>query len=223
MARRAPARRAMSFLELAAVVAIVGLLTVDGDFHLWQLDAQQRRGRGFCPQSWRSPWFTLVGQPLPRATTTICNSHRRPPMPRALPSTVAPAVATSRSTPPAPYRKDVTLSASHAVLEFDFDGAALAGYSIDIAGEQRSWNISVVTLTGTSHCQRNHAVAGVSYLFLGIVHAAFSPQPRSDRSPESLRSGLDRGYAGRPSTIRLKFVTRLHHNPKKRASRCSRW
>jgi hypothetical protein len=48
-----------------------------------------------------------------------------------------------------PVPQDVALSGSHAVLEFDFDGAALAAYTLTVAGDNRSWTVSVVTLTGT--------------------------------------------------------------------------
>jgi len=43
----------------------------------------------------------------------------------------------------------VTVTSANSTLEYDFDGSALAGYSIDVAGPDRSWNISVALLTGT--------------------------------------------------------------------------
>jgi hypothetical protein len=43
----------------------------------------------------------------------------------------------------------VTVTASHTTLEFDFDGAALAAYSISIAGPKRSWSVSTVIVTGS--------------------------------------------------------------------------
>lgn len=42
----------------------------------------------------------------------------------------------------------VNVTASHTALEFDFDGAALAAYSISIAGPKRSWTVSTVIATG---------------------------------------------------------------------------
>jgi hypothetical protein len=42
----------------------------------------------------------------------------------------------------------VVATASHATLEFDFGGAALAGYSVAVAGPNRSWTVSTVMATG---------------------------------------------------------------------------
>jgi hypothetical protein len=42
----------------------------------------------------------------------------------------------------------VTVTASHATLEFNFDGASLAAYSVNVAGPRRSWAISTVMATG---------------------------------------------------------------------------
>lgn len=42
----------------------------------------------------------------------------------------------------------VTVTASHTTLEFDFDGAALASYSIVVAGPSRSWTVSTTAVTG---------------------------------------------------------------------------
>jgi hypothetical protein len=42
----------------------------------------------------------------------------------------------------------VVATASHTILEFDFGGAALAGYSITVAGPNRSWTVSTVMATG---------------------------------------------------------------------------
>ena len=43
----------------------------------------------------------------------------------------------------------VTVSASHATLEFDFDGAALAAYSASVVAPNRTWTVSTVMATGT--------------------------------------------------------------------------
>jgi hypothetical protein len=47
-----------------------------------------------------------------------------------------------------PIPSGVNVTTSHATLEFDFDGAALAAYSISIAGPKRSWTVSTVIATG---------------------------------------------------------------------------
>lgn len=44
---------------------------------------------------------------------------------------------------------DVTVTSGVSVLEFDFEGSALGAYSVTIAGPDRSWNVSVVMLTGS--------------------------------------------------------------------------
>jgi hypothetical protein len=42
----------------------------------------------------------------------------------------------------------VTASSSHATLEFDFDGAALAAYYVSVVAPNRTWTISTVMATG---------------------------------------------------------------------------
>ena len=43
---------------------------------------------------------------------------------------------------------DVLATSADTDLEFDFEGSALASYSVAIAGPDRSWAVSVVQLTG---------------------------------------------------------------------------
>ena len=49
----------------------------------------------------------------------------------------------------------VVATASHTTLEFDFGGAALAGYSIAVAGPNRSWTVSTVMATGAVRTTAN--------------------------------------------------------------------
>jgi hypothetical protein len=42
----------------------------------------------------------------------------------------------------------VTVTASNGTLEFDFDGAALAAYSVVVAGPNRTWTVSTIMATG---------------------------------------------------------------------------
>jgi hypothetical protein len=42
----------------------------------------------------------------------------------------------------------VSVTARHGTLEFNFDGGALAAYSVNVAGPQRTWAISTVMTTG---------------------------------------------------------------------------
>ena len=147
MARRAPARRAMSFLELAVVVSIVGLLTVTAITSLGSSTFSNGGAEGFV----RKMSLALVH--ARRATISTGDNHYLQLSPSAANATSYALyrrtgggdvqVDVSRAVP-----QDVTVSSSHDVLEFDFDGAALAGYSLDVSGDQGSWNLSVVTLTG---------------------------------------------------------------------------
>lgn len=47
-----------------------------------------------------------------------------------------------------PLSDDVTLTVSSTVLEFDFEGHALAAYTIDCVGEARSFHLAVIPITG---------------------------------------------------------------------------
>ena len=44
---------------------------------------------------------------------------------------------------------DVAVTSSSNTLEFDFEGSALASYTLTIAGTDRSWSVSVTMLTGS--------------------------------------------------------------------------
>ncbi len=43
---------------------------------------------------------------------------------------------------------NVTFSATSATLEFDFDGASLAAYTVTVTGPTRTWTITTVMATG---------------------------------------------------------------------------
>jgi type II secretory pathway pseudopilin PulG len=147
MARRAPARRAMSFLELAVVVSIIGLLTATAITTFGTSTLSNGGAEGFARK------LSLALIHARRATISTGDNHFVQLTPSAANAT---SFAIYRRTgggdvqvdASRPVPQDVTLTGSHAVLEFDFDGAALAGYSLTIAGDNRSWTISVVTLTG---------------------------------------------------------------------------
>jgi hypothetical protein len=138
----------MSFLELAAVVAIVGLLAVSAISTFGSPTLSNGGAEGFVRK------LTLALVHARRATIATGDNHYLQLSPSAGSATSFALfrrtgggdvqVDATRTVP-----QEVTLSASNAVLEFDFDGAALAGYSIDVAGDNRSWNIAVVTLTGS--------------------------------------------------------------------------
>ena len=127
MARRVHSRRAISLLELAAVGAILGLLVLAG--------------------------ITRFGH-AKRATISTGDNHY-----------VQLSPASGSVTSFALFRRasggdvqidqthtvplDVTVSSVERVLEYDFDGTALAAYSIAVVGPDRSWSVTVVPLTGS--------------------------------------------------------------------------
>lgn len=137
----------MSFLELAAVVAIVSLLTVTAIGTFGNATLSNGGAEGLARK------LTLALNHARRATIATGDNHYVQLSPSSAAATSfalyrrigsgSVQVDASHAVP-----RDVTLSASHDVLEFGFDGAAMAGYSLDIAGKNRSWNITVVTLTG---------------------------------------------------------------------------
>jgi type II secretory pathway pseudopilin PulG len=49
----------------------------------------------------------------------------------------------------------VVATASHTTLEFDFGGASLGGYSVAVAGPNRSWTVSTVMATGAVRTAAN--------------------------------------------------------------------
>ncbi len=148
IARRTPVRRAMSFLELAVVVAIVGMLTVAAVTSFGSSTLSNGGAEGFVRK------LSLALIHARRATISTGENHYVQFSPAAANATSFVLyrrtaggdipVDVSRPVPP-----DITLSSSHAALEFDFDGASLASYSIDVTGDQRSWNLAVMTVTGS--------------------------------------------------------------------------
>jgi type II secretory pathway pseudopilin PulG len=148
MARRRKMRRAMSFLELAVVVAIVGLLAVSAISTFGRSSLSNGSGEGFVRK------ISLALLHARRATISTGDNHYLQLSPSAANVTSYALyrrtsggnvqVDVARTVP-----NDVTVSSSHAVLEFDFDGAALAGYSLNVTANDRSWNLSAVTLTGS--------------------------------------------------------------------------
>ena len=147
MARRIQLRRAMSFLELTAVLAIVGLLSVAAISSFGHSTLSNGGAQGVA----RKLALALIH--ARRATISTGDNHYLQLAPaatgvtsfalyrRAISGNVQ--VDTTRTIP-----SDVTVTASATTLEFDFDGAALAGYSLTVAGDDRSWSIIVATLTG---------------------------------------------------------------------------
>lgn len=147
MVHREISRRAMSLLELTIVVAILGLLTIAAVTRFGQDSLGNGGAEGFA----RKLALSLVQ--ARRSTISTGDNHY-------LQLTSSGGSVTSfalirrasggdtqvdetRSVP-----QDVTVTSADSVLEFDFEGSALGFYSVTSAGPDRSWSVSVVTLTG---------------------------------------------------------------------------
>jgi type II secretory pathway pseudopilin PulG len=147
MARRESTRRAMSLLELSAVVGILALLTLAGITRFGHETLATGGAEGF------SKTLSLALSHARRATISTGENHYLQLSPAS--GNVTSFALTRRTgggdqvvdqvrTVP----QDVTVTSTLRELEFDFDGTALAAYSISIAGPERSWGVAVVPLTG---------------------------------------------------------------------------
>ena len=147
-ARRSSERRAFNLLELVAIILLVGLAGVaaigrfgsetlqnassEGYARRLALDMSQARQRTVATGDNHYLLMTLSGGNV--ASYTV---YRRDPGGDVI-------IEQTTDTP-----AGVTVVASHTTLEFDFDGAALAAYSVSIAGPNRSWSVTTTPLTGT--------------------------------------------------------------------------
>jgi len=148
-ARRNLFRRAFSLLELAAVLAIVALLATASLTRFGQSTIANGHGEGYARK------LALSLTHARRATIATGDNHYLQwhtsdegingytVMRRTSGGNIA--VDQPRSVP-----QEVSVSVSHMTMEFDFDGTALSGYSIGINGPDRSWNVTVATLTGSA-------------------------------------------------------------------------
>jgi prepilin-type N-terminal cleavage/methylation domain-containing protein len=140
-------RCGFSLVELASVVVIVGLLAAAGLMKWGGGTVENLTGEGFARK------LALDLLQARRRTIATGDNHYLLLSPstanvtsyavyrRAAGGDVA--VESSRTLP-----SGVTASASHATLEFDFDGAALAGYTVAVVAPNRTWTISTVMATG---------------------------------------------------------------------------
>lgn len=149
MARRESSRRAMSLLELAAVVAILALLALAGISRFGHNSLANGGAEGFTRQ------LSLALAHARRGTISTGDNHYLQLSPAS--GNVTSFVLTRRAaggdeqvgqTRTVP--QGVTVTSALKELEFDFDGTALAAYSVSIAGPDRSWSVTVVPLTGMS-------------------------------------------------------------------------
>jgi type II secretory pathway pseudopilin PulG len=147
--KRSPAAAvgAFSLLELVATLAILGLIVAAGIGTFGSNTVQNVAAEGFARK------LALDLMQARRRTIATGDNHY-------LQCTVVAGKVTSYAI----YRRaaggDVvvdqtqtvpagaTVTTSHTTLEFDFDGAALAAYSLTVAGPSRSWTVSTTVVTG---------------------------------------------------------------------------
>jgi hypothetical protein len=147
-ARRPQARRALNLIELVSVLVIVGLLAATGFMRFGASTVQNLAGEGFARK------LALDLMQARRRTIATGDNHYLLLAPSAANVTSSTlfrraaggdvVVDETKAVP-----SGVTCSASHATLEFDFDGSALAAYSVSIVGPNRTWTVSTVMVTGT--------------------------------------------------------------------------
>jgi len=147
MARRDSSRRAMSLLELAAVGALLALLTLAGISRFGIGTLANGGAEGFARE------LSLALAHARRGTISTGENHYLQLSPAS--GNVTSFTLTRRTSggdvevgQMRTVPDDVTVTSASRELEFDFDGTGLAAYSIAIAGPDRSWVVSVVPLTG---------------------------------------------------------------------------
>lgn len=146
-ARRGEPRRALSLLELTAVSVVLGVLAIAGIASFGHGSLANASAEGFARK------LSLALTHARRATISTGDNHYVQLSPASGTITSFTVIRRASSgdvqidqshTVPT----DVTLTSANRELEFDFDGSALATYSVDLATSDRSWSISVVPLTG---------------------------------------------------------------------------
>jgi len=146
-ARRANARQAFTLLELMATVTIVGILAGTAFVTFGFPTLATGGAAGFA----RKISLSLVY--ARRATIATGENHYLQMTPATGNATSfvlmrrtggGDVAVDSVHTVPT----DVTVTSTSGQLEFDFEGSALAAYTVSVAGPNRSWNVSVVMLTG---------------------------------------------------------------------------
>jgi prepilin-type N-terminal cleavage/methylation domain-containing protein len=152
MARRARARRAMTLLELTAVVMIMGLVAVmavtrnsantiadvsgQGFARRLALDCSQARRRAIATGDNHLVQLTILG-----GKATQYAVYRR----TGGSTTLVDEVVT------VPASVDVTPSTGD--LEFTFTGEGLASYTITVQAPDRTWTVTVPQVTGKAFVQ----------------------------------------------------------------------
>ena len=146
-ARPAQRRRAFSFVELTAVVAILGVVALISVGRFASGTLQNCAAEGYARQ------IAVDMLQARRRTISTGDNHY-------LSLTESGGAVTSYvmwrrasggdaivdATKTTPF--GVTVTASSSTLEFDFDGASLAAYMVTVAGPNRTWTITTTIATG---------------------------------------------------------------------------
>jgi len=145
--RRAIRRRGFNLIELASVLALVALLAAVGLMKWGSGTVENVSGESFARR------LALDLLQARRRTIATGDNHylQLSPSTSSVTSYVMyrrasggdTVVEQTRTTP-----TGVTVAASHTTLEFDFDGAALAAYTVTVTAPNRSWTVSTVLATG---------------------------------------------------------------------------
>lgn len=141
-------RRGLSLLELLAVITLMGIFasiaiarlgpTIFGDFGS-QADARR---------------VGLALLQAKRRAITAGNEHAVAFQNDAYGNltyklvSVDPFGGTTLVDGPFPFSQNVAAAVSHNTMTFNFEGQALAAYTVDLTGPHKSWRISVVPING---------------------------------------------------------------------------
>ena len=148
ISRRVVVRKAMSLLELAIAVAILGLLSVAAATRYGDASLSNGGAEGFARKlalslnyarrctisTGENHYVKLINTGSGIASYAIFNR------------TSGAQVDETRTVP-----EGLTVSATGIDLEFDFDGSALATYNIVIMADKRIFNVIVDMLPGSVH------------------------------------------------------------------------